>query len=88
MFQAPKDHPRPYLSQGRTDSGSESDEGERHENPNTPLTKWDLRQLLQEATCDIKAYTAAELDKHITNLRSTTKNSPAYMIKYNSWKMA
>ncbi|CAH2283959.1 Hypothetical predicted protein [Pelobates cultripes] len=70
MFQVPRDRRPPSLSQGHTDSGLDSDDGGQHTDPDTPLTKGDLRQLLREATSNIKAYAAVELEKHITSLRT------------------
>ncbi|CAH2310796.1 Hypothetical predicted protein [Pelobates cultripes] len=70
LFQTPKDRQRPSSPRGHMDSGSEIKGDNGRANPHTPLTKGDLRQLLQEATNKIKAYTAAELDKHITSLRT------------------
>ncbi|CAH2223986.1 Hypothetical predicted protein [Pelobates cultripes] len=71
MFHAAKDLPRPSLSQDTPytrDSGLDS-EPDATTNRQKPLTKVDLRSMLQEATADIKAHTAAELERHISGIK-------------------
>ncbi|CAH2300581.1 Hypothetical predicted protein [Pelobates cultripes] len=63
-----KDDRRPSLSQGPTESGSDS-EGYDPTEEQTPLTKEDLRRMLRETSDDIKAYTTAALEKQIAGLK-------------------
>ncbi|CAH2283894.1 Hypothetical predicted protein [Pelobates cultripes] len=64
-----KDRRRRSLSQDPTDSGSESNVSDSMESPSIPLTKEDLRKMLQETSDDIKAYTTATLEKQIAGLK-------------------
>ncbi|CAH2321374.1 Hypothetical predicted protein [Pelobates cultripes] len=64
-----KEDGRPSLSQGHTETGSDSDDYEAAERHAAPLTKEDLKKLLKETSDDIKAYTAAALEKQIAGLK-------------------
>ncbi|CAH2305587.1 Hypothetical predicted protein [Pelobates cultripes] len=68
MFRAKEDG-RPSLAHSQADSGSDSEGSEAEKTPATPLTKEDLRAMLRETSADIKAYTAAALEKQITGLK-------------------
>ncbi|CAH2315435.1 Hypothetical predicted protein [Pelobates cultripes] len=76
MFRATMDHGRPSLSQEAHESGADSDDSEAPDRETTtypgtqePLTKTDLHQMLLAASADIKAHTAAELERHISGLK-------------------
>ncbi|CAH2294000.1 Hypothetical predicted protein [Pelobates cultripes] len=77
MFRATREQGRPSLSQEAQESGADSDDSEAPDKETTtnyliiqePLTKTDLRQMLQDALADIKAHTAAELERHISGLK-------------------
>ncbi|CAH2283962.1 Hypothetical predicted protein [Pelobates cultripes] len=56
-----KEDGRPSLSQGHTETCSNSDDYEAAERHAAPITKEDLKKLLKETSDDIKAYTAAAL---------------------------
>ncbi|CAH2301742.1 Hypothetical predicted protein, partial [Pelobates cultripes] len=51
------------------ESGSDSEDREAQGDLTAPLTMGDLKRLLQETSADIKAHTAAELEKQITGLK-------------------
>ncbi|CAH2249719.1 Hypothetical predicted protein [Pelobates cultripes] len=68
LFRGKEDR-RPSLSQGHTETGSDSDEYETTECQTTPLTKEDLKKMLRETSDDIKAYTTAALEKQIASLK-------------------
>ncbi|CAH2274593.1 Hypothetical predicted protein [Pelobates cultripes] len=76
MFRATREQRRPSLSQEAHESGADSDDSEAPDKETTnyprtqgPLTKTDLHQMLLAASADIKAHTAAELERHISGLK-------------------
>ncbi|CAH2220705.1 Hypothetical predicted protein [Pelobates cultripes] len=72
MFRTARELTRPSLSQeaqNTHDSGSESDNDEDTDRRQEPLTKADLHNMLKEATAEIKAHTAAELERHISGIK-------------------
>ncbi|CAH2321363.1 Hypothetical predicted protein, partial [Pelobates cultripes] len=56
----------------QVDSGSDSKGSKTDKNSATPFTKEDHRAMLRETFADIKAYTAAALEKQIAGLKEET----------------
>ncbi|CAH2273256.1 Hypothetical predicted protein [Pelobates cultripes] len=76
MFRATREQRHPSLSQETHEYGADSDDSEAPDKDTTnyprtqePLTKTDLHQMLLAASADIKARTAAELERHISGLK-------------------
>ncbi|CAH2224837.1 Hypothetical predicted protein [Pelobates cultripes] len=69
IFRTPSDQRRPTSSQAEEESGSEAESLDTVMNPAAPITIAVLRDMLHQATNDIKAHVAAEMERHVAGLK-------------------
>ncbi|CAH2225028.1 Hypothetical predicted protein [Pelobates cultripes] len=73
LFRTPGDPQRPTHSNHAGNQGTDSKGTDPTSNPSAPLTIGSLRNMLKEATSDIKCYVAEEISKNLAGLRADVK---------------
>ncbi|CAH2315588.1 Hypothetical predicted protein [Pelobates cultripes] len=70
MFRMPGDSQRPTYSYHGDDQGTDPEGTDPTSDPSTPLTIGSLRDMLKEATADIKSHVAEEISRNLAGLRA------------------
>ncbi|CAH2295908.1 Hypothetical predicted protein, partial [Pelobates cultripes] len=70
MFRTPGESQRPTHSYQGADQGTDSEGPDPTLDPSTPLTIGSLRDMLKEATVDIKSHVAEEITRNLAGLRT------------------